>query len=171
MGVKTVVHICSELCHEVDDAKVSLYCKVVEYLVQVHRIGVADYNNRVRDAIYVECESIHKKIHELFCVNSNILFGWEASLVEAEHLYEVYGYSLIDSDLNGTQNTSTKLTRRFVNSIKDKILIFRRDVIKSKMELKKLAKQKDEYMRMVNIDIRETIKVYVVCIHLSVLLI
>jgi hypothetical protein len=99
------------------------------------------------------------------------LFGWEASLVEAEHLYEVYGYSLIDSDLNGTQNTSTKLTRRFVNSIKDKILIFRRDVIKSKMELKKLAEQKDEYMRMVNIDIRETIKVYVVCIHLSVLLI
>jgi hypothetical protein len=33
VGVKTDVHICSDLCGGIDDAKVSLYHKVVEYLV------------------------------------------------------------------------------------------------------------------------------------------
>lgn len=41
---------------------------------------------------------MYKKIYQLFCVNSDILSGWEASLVKAEQLYEVYGYSLVGSE-------------------------------------------------------------------------
>jgi hypothetical protein len=83
----------------------------------------------------VEWELVYKKIYQLFCVNSDILSGWEASLVEGERLYEVYGYSRIDCNQSGTKNSFRMVRRRFVNGVKDIALIFRSDVVERKMEL------------------------------------
>jgi hypothetical protein len=85
--------------------------------------------------------------------------------VEAEWLYEVYGYSLIDSHPSGTENSSTKVQRRFVNAVKGRVLIFRSDVVESKMELNE---QKDFYIRTINVDIREAISIdclYIFLVH------